>query len=140
VLFLREVADEYRRSGCPNVANLPRAKRNASEVARQGRPVFAAVTGSTGARDEVETTSLIAAFIAQRAGLADVAAIEEPHACERNSFIDESLNEALEDNVWRSFLGQCERDPLQRLEVHGGESTRDFVVALRIRLNNEISL
>jgi hypothetical protein len=24
--------------------------------------------------------------------------------------------------------------------VHGGESTRDFVVALRIRLNNEISL
>jgi hypothetical protein len=115
------------------VANLPRAKRNASEVARQGRPVFAAVTGSTGARDEVETTSLIAAFIAQRARLADVAALKKPDARERNPLIDQPLNQTLEDNVRRSFFGKRERYLLQRLRVHGGESTRDFVVELIIR-------
>jgi hypothetical protein len=81
----------------------------------------------------METTSLIPAFSAQRTCLADVAAIEEPDARECNSLIDESLNEALKDDVWRSFLGKRERYPLQRLQVHGGESTRDFVVVMRIR-------
>jgi hypothetical protein len=77
----------------------------------------------------METTSLIAAFIAQRARLADVAAIKKPDARECNPLIDQPLNQTLEDNLRRSFFGKRERDPLQRLHVHGGESTRDVVVA-----------
>ena len=124
--FLREVADEYRRSRCANVTNLPRAKGNASKVARQPRPVLAAVSGSTSARDEMETTSLIAAFIAQRARLADVAAIKKPDARERNPLIDQPLNQTLEDDVRRSLLGKRERYLLQRLHVHGGDNA-DFM-------------
>jgi hypothetical protein len=75
----------------------------------------------------METTRLIAALIAQRTCLADVATIKKPDACECNPFIDESLHEALQDDAWRSFLGKRERDPLQRLHLHGGESTRAFV-------------
>jgi len=74
----------------------------------------------------METTCLIAAFIAQRACPADIAAIKKPDARERNTLLDESLHEALEDNVWRSFLGKRERDPLQRLHVHDDESLHEI--------------
>ena len=90
------------------------------------RPVFAAVTRSAGARDEMEATRLIAALVAQRTCLAEVAAIKQPHACECNPFIDESLDEALQDDAWRSFLGERERDVLQRLQLHGEASLHEI--------------
>jgi hypothetical protein len=77
----------------------------------------------------METTRLIAALIAQRTCRADVATIKKPDARERNPLIDQPLNQTLEDNVRRSLLGKRERYLLQRLHVHGGESTRDVVVA-----------
>jgi hypothetical protein len=110
------------------MANLPCPEGNPFEVAGQARPVFAAVAGSTGARNEMETPGLVAALIAERACLADIPAIKEPHTRERGPLIDESLNEALQNHVRRSFLGQRERDPLQRLHLHGGQPTRDLVV------------
>jgi hypothetical protein len=76
----------------------------------------------------METTSLIAAFIAQRARLADVAGLKKPNARERNPLIDQPLNQTLEDNVRRSFFGKRERYLLQRVHVHSGESTRKIVV------------
>jgi hypothetical protein len=39
------------------------------------------------------------------------------------------MNQTLKDNVRRSFFGERERHVLQRLHVHGGEFTRDVVVA-----------
>ena len=88
----------------------------------------------------METASLIAAFLAQRARLADVAAFEQPDARERDPLIDQPLNQELEDDVRRSLLGKRERYPLQRFQVHGGETTRDFVArSTKIPRNHEMS-
>jgi hypothetical protein len=66
----------------------------------------------------MEAAGLIAAFVAQGAGLADVATIQEPDARQRDPLVNQALNEALEDDVWRSLLSERERHLLQRFQAH----------------------
>ena len=75
----------------------------------------------------MKTTRLVGAFGAEGTCIADVAAIKEPDAAERDALVDQPLNEPLEDHVERSFLGQCERHLLQGLRLHACHITRYLV-------------
>ena len=74
----------------------------------------------------METASPIAAFFAQRACLANVAGLEKPHARERGPLVHQALNQTLENDGRRSFLGERERDLLQRPEAHGREASTKY--------------
>jgi hypothetical protein len=90
------------------VPDLPDAQRNPPEIAREPCPVFGPVERSAGACHEMKTTRLVGTLSPERTGVANVAAIEEPDATERDTLVDQPLNEALEDHVERSFLSKCE--------------------------------
>jgi hypothetical protein len=89
------------------VADLPRADRNAPEVAGQARPVFLSIERSAGAGNQMQTPRSVRAFVAKRTGGTNVTGIEQPHARERQSLVDESLDEELEQDIERSLLGEC---------------------------------
>jgi len=48
---------------------------------------------------------LIRTLLTERATRADITGIEEPHACERESLVDEPADEASEKGVEGSLLG-----------------------------------
>ncbi len=100
-----DLAEENGGPRCADVTDLPRVQRNAPEIAGESRPVFRAVQRSTGTRDEVKTPGSIRTLLTERATRADIASIEEPHARKRESFIDEAADEALENRVEGSLLG-----------------------------------
>ena len=103
--FLPDVSDQNRSARGADVPDLPRVQRNSPEVAGESGPVFSAVQRSTGTGDEMKTAGLIRTLLAERTTRADIASIEEPHARERESFIDEAADEALENGVEGSLLG-----------------------------------
>jgi hypothetical protein len=53
----------------------------------------------------VKASGSIRTLLTERATRADIASIEEPHASERESFIDEAADETLENCVEGSLLG-----------------------------------
>ena len=103
--FLPDISDQNRSARGADVPDLPRVQRNSPEFAGESGPVFSAVQRSTGTGDEMKTAGLIRTLLTERTTRADIASIEEPHARERESFIDEAADEALENGVEGSLLG-----------------------------------
>src|SRR5579864_990386 len=66
----------------------------------------------------MQAARTIAAFRSERAGVADIAGIEEPDARQGEALADQSLNEPTQDGVEGSLLGDRQRDLLERLEPH----------------------
>jgi plasmid stabilization system protein ParE len=129
--FLPDISDQNRSARGADVPDLPRVQRNSPEVAGKSGPVFSAVQRSTGTGDEMKTAGLIRTLLTERTTRADIASIEEPHAREGESFVDEAADEALENGVKGSLLGNLYQQPLKGRRPHDEHRNRIIVVTKR---------
>jgi hypothetical protein len=56
----------------------------------------------------MQTLGSVRTFVAKRTDGTQITGLEEPHARERKPLVDQTLDEALEEDIERSFLGECQ--------------------------------
>jgi hypothetical protein len=138
-----DIVDEDAIPSRADAANLPDTKWESPERSVQARPIAPAIQGHTGTRRQMKASSVIGAFSAKRARLADVARLNQPHASERHSGVrNEPLDDLREDAINRRLRCDRQGQRLQGFWVHGSTlQQRVFVDATTIvRCRSEMSL